>query len=151
MNKNLPEHPSQILVGANIEQIRIFKKKSIKEIAAALQLTVSAYRNIERGKADIYVSKLFRIAAILEVNFLQFFEIDFYSINGKNNLDPKYNDKNKQLQDLYISQQQKSEEMISFLKKRIEVLEDFISNSQSRYFDLAKVNKLYKIDNPNKK
>jgi transcriptional regulator with XRE-family HTH domain len=38
-------------IGENIEQVRLQKKKSIKEMAQLLNLTHTAYRNIESGKS----------------------------------------------------------------------------------------------------
>ena len=142
--------PLQIKVGLNIEQIRNFKKKNIKEIAAALQLSVSGYRNIERGITDISISKLFKIASILDVNFSQFFEIDYYSIRNNKSIESKTADKNRQLQDSYNLRLQQYRDENVFLKKQIEVLENIISNSHSQYFDLLKINKLYKNSSPNR-
>ena len=142
--------PLQIKVGLNIEQIRNFKKKNIKEIAAALQLSVSGYRNIERGITDISISKLFKIATILDVNFSQFFEIDYYSIRNNKSIESKTADKNRQLQDSYNLRLQQYRDENVFLKKQIEVLENIISNSHNQYFDLLKNNKLFKNSNPDR-
>lgn len=142
--------PLQIKVGLNIEQIRNFKKKNIKEIAAALQLSVSGYRNIERGITDISISKLFKIASILDVNFSQFFEIDYYSIGNNKSIESKAADKNRQLQDSYNLRLQQYRDENVFLKKQIEVLENIISNSHNQYFDLLKNNDLFKNSNPDR-
>ena len=143
MNTNLTIDPLPINVGGNIEQIRNFKKKSIKEIAGALKLSVSGYRNIERGITDISISKLFKIAFILDVHFSQIFEIDYYTIEKKKNTGTESVNKNKQLQELHNLRLQQYRKENTFLKKQIEVLEKIISNSHSQYFDIIKTNAVF--------
>ena len=62
-------------VGENIERARLQKKKSVKEMASLLHLTHTGYRNIERGKTEITIIKIYTIASILNISFLQL--IDF--------------------------------------------------------------------------
>lgn len=83
MKKKITVDRIQIKVGANIETIRIFRKKSAKEVAAALKLCTTAYRNLEKGETDISISKLSKLAIIFDVNVCQFYEIDYCSINTK--------------------------------------------------------------------
>lgn len=146
MKKKITPDPIQIKVGANIENISLIRKKSVKEIAAALKLCVTAYRNLEKGETEISISKLSKLAVIFNVNVYQFFEIDYSSINTKNNADSKPHDVNKQINDLTNLQKEDT----NFLKKRIEFLESLLYNISSQYPDLVKVNKLYKIDAPNR-
>jgi transcriptional regulator with XRE-family HTH domain len=47
---------------------RLSKGLSQQNVADELGITVAAYSNIERGITDISVSRVFQIAAILEVN-----------------------------------------------------------------------------------
>ena len=66
----------QIKVGANTQTVHIFRNKSVKEIAADLQLCPTAYRNLEKGISDISISKLSKLAIVFNVGFYQFYELD---------------------------------------------------------------------------
>ena len=147
MKKQLTANSIQVKVGANIKTIRILKGKNVKEIAAALNLCPTSYRNLETGETDISISKLEKLTLLFDVNVYQFYEIDYNSTNTKTQVDLKQPDVNKQIKDLNNLEK----EEINFLKKRIEFLESLLYNNSSQYPDLVKVNKLYKIDSPNRK
>lgn len=118
-------------VGENIEQVRLLKKKTVKEVAAAINLSGSGYRNIERGITDISITKLFQLAAILEVNQSQLLELDIHNFI-KNEAQEKLTEKyNKQADENYRVRIQQYKEETCFLKKQIEVLENLLSNSES--------------------
>ena len=59
-------------LGKRIYQHRVNKDLSPKQIASLLQLTPSAYRNIENGKSDPAYTKLLHIAEILEIDICDF-------------------------------------------------------------------------------
>jgi transcriptional regulator with XRE-family HTH domain len=63
-------------VGENIEQLRLLKKKSVKEMSSLLNLTQTAYRNIERGKTEITLTKIFQIAYIFNVPISQLLDVE---------------------------------------------------------------------------
>ncbi|MES2430937.1 MAG: helix-turn-helix transcriptional regulator [Bacteroidota bacterium] len=61
-------------VGENIENIRLLKRKTIKEMAHLLGLTDTGYRNIERGITEITIAKLFQLSEIFEIHYSQLIE-----------------------------------------------------------------------------
>ena len=63
-------------VGENIEQLRLQKRKSVKEMAYLLNLTQTSYRNIERGKTEITLIKIFQIATIFNVPHSQLLDFE---------------------------------------------------------------------------
>jgi transcriptional regulator with XRE-family HTH domain len=66
----------QVQVGANIERLRQLKKKTPKQMAAQLGITEVAYRNIERGIAELSLNKIFQIAEVLELSYTQILDMD---------------------------------------------------------------------------
>jgi transcriptional regulator with XRE-family HTH domain len=62
------------MVYLNIKAIRELREISIKKTALALGVSSSNYRDIENGVVDIKLSKLIRIAEVLDVNVSVFFE-----------------------------------------------------------------------------
>ncbi|MEO7769181.1 MAG: helix-turn-helix transcriptional regulator [Ferruginibacter sp.] len=129
MHKSINDDALQKIIGENIEQLRLFKKMPIKEIASALQLSGTAYRNIERGISNSSISKLFEISVLLEINIVQLFEFDI-NVVRKESKNGKANYPSKQLEENYHQRIQQFKEENSFLKKRIETLESIISSNQ---------------------
>lgn len=58
-------------VGEKIRQVRVVNNLSQDNIASELGISIGAYSNIERGKTDITVSRLFEIAKILKTTILE--------------------------------------------------------------------------------
>lgn len=58
------------LIGEKIRIQRLTKGYSQEYMANELDLSVSAYSNIERGVTDLTVKRLFEIAEVLDVNAL---------------------------------------------------------------------------------
>ena len=54
-------------IGENIKKFRELKNMTRDEIADSLGITVGAYGKIERNETDITITRLFRIAEILQV------------------------------------------------------------------------------------
>lgn len=63
-------------VGEKIRQVRVVNNLSQDNIASELGISVGAYSNIERGKTDITVSRLFEIAKILKTTILELLSIE---------------------------------------------------------------------------
>lgn len=61
-------------IGERIRRIRAMKDYTQSNVAEDLGITTGAYAKIERGETDANVSRLLRIAEILEVNVCDFFE-----------------------------------------------------------------------------
>jgi len=54
-------------VGERIRRMRLLQDRTTKEIAAHLNITTQAYGNMERGKADISLSRLMELAVFFRV------------------------------------------------------------------------------------
>ena len=76
MQKKSGANALQVQVGANIERLRQVKKKTTKQMAAQLGITEVAYRNLERGIAEISLTKIFQIAEVLELSYTQILDIE---------------------------------------------------------------------------
>lgn len=61
-------------IGERIRRIRAMKDYTQSNVAEDLGMTTGAYAKIERGETDANVSRLLKIAEILEVNVCDFFE-----------------------------------------------------------------------------
>ncbi len=61
-------------IGERIRRIRAMKDYTQSNVAEDLGMTTGAYAKIERGETDANVSRLLKIAEILEVDICDFFE-----------------------------------------------------------------------------
>jgi transcriptional regulator with XRE-family HTH domain len=75
LNEKSPEELQKKL-GKAIERIRISKNVPAKNIADELKLSLSAYRNIERGLSEVTFLKIVRIAQVLNVSYTEILEIE---------------------------------------------------------------------------
>lgn len=75
MQKKSGANALQVQVGANIERLRQLKKKTTKQMAGQLGITEVAYRNLERGIAEISLTKIFQIAEVLELSYTQILDM----------------------------------------------------------------------------
>lgn len=69
----------------NIKKFRELKNMTRDEIADKLEMSVSGYSKLERGEVDLTLSKLYRIAEILEVSVSQILNFDASQIFNINN------------------------------------------------------------------
>jgi len=70
----------------NIKKIRELKNLTRDYVAAELEMSTSGYGKIERGEIDLTVSKLYKIASILNVSItdLLFFDVSNFFKNDLN-------------------------------------------------------------------
>ena len=66
-------------IGERIRKMRMLQDKTTKEIAAYLDITPQAYGNMERGKADISISRLVELAKFFDVPLLKILTEDHYT------------------------------------------------------------------------
>lgn len=59
-------------VGEKIRKTRLHHDKTTKEVASRLQITTQAYGNMERGRCDICISRLFQLADVYKVPVVTF-------------------------------------------------------------------------------
>jgi transcriptional regulator with XRE-family HTH domain len=66
----------QLNIGDNVKKFRELKGFTREQMADYLNLSVSAYGNIERNKTDLTISRIQQIAEILEVDMGQILNFD---------------------------------------------------------------------------
>ena len=67
-------HPTMHCIISNIKFIRNQKAYSQDYLAAKLRITQNAYSKLELGKTQLSISKLYKIADILEVDVRRLFD-----------------------------------------------------------------------------
>ena len=110
-----------IQIGEQIEQTRLLKKRSIKEMASSLDLTDTSYRNIERGITEITIIKLFQIANTLNVPFIELLPADAQIINSDKTQNAHIDAYNSTIE-AYKSCIAQYKEEVNFLKHEIHLL-----------------------------
>lgn len=73
MNK---EKKKALNIGGNIKNFRELKGMTREQMADYLDLSVSAYGNIERNKTDLTISRIQQIAEVLEIDMSQILNFD---------------------------------------------------------------------------
>ena len=122
MQTDIKNKALQKKVGENIEQIRLLKKKTVKEMASLLDISDTGYRNIERGITEITLTKIFHIAAILKVSCPELLDIN----DNNTSIQIEAVGISKQIENSYKLRIQQCKDENSFLKKQIEFLEGML-------------------------
>jgi transcriptional regulator with XRE-family HTH domain len=108
----------------NIKKFRELKNMTRDEIAERLEMSLSGYSKLERGDVELTVSKLYKIAEVLEVEVSQILNFDaskIFNINDygvanveiqsqTNNYSDTYKDKYIQLLEAEVERLKKLEE-----------------------------------------
>jgi transcriptional regulator with XRE-family HTH domain len=117
MHQTVPDPNSlQKEIGGNIEYFRLLRRKTIKEMASVLNLSISGYRNIERGFTEVGITKIFKIAKTLNIEVSQL----LYSNNPTiTNAHKSIDNPNSEMVESYI---QSHKQEIIFLRKQVEIL-----------------------------
>lgn len=68
-------------VSKNIRKLRAENELSIKQMAEKLNISTTAYTNIEKGRTDISIKRIVEIAEILEISFTKVINVEG-NING---------------------------------------------------------------------
>lgn len=66
-------------VGENLRKLRVNNNKNYKEVAFKLGITQQAYGNMERGKTDITLTRIFELADFYQVECTEILQVDFNS------------------------------------------------------------------------
>ena len=72
-------------VTESIKKFRELKNLTRDELADKLDMSLSGYSKLERGEVDLTLTKLYRIAEILEVSVFQILNFDASQIFNINN------------------------------------------------------------------
>jgi len=109
----------------NIKKFRELKNLTRDELADKLEMSLSGYSKLERGEVELTISKLYRIADILEVSVSQILNFDasqIFNINdhGVANVDVKSQTNNynpDEYKDKYIKMLEAEVERLKTEKK----------------------------------
>jgi len=111
-------------VGEKIKKLRELKNYTQQHMAAELDLSLSGYGKIERNETDISVSKLEKIAKILETDIssiLSFDEKHVFNISESKQT-------NVSMRDQYINQLDLIDRIIAQYREEIQFLKDIIKD-----------------------
>jgi len=105
---------------SNIKSFRELKNITREQLAADLNMSLSGYAKIERGEVDIAISKLYKIAELLEVELQQILDFQvaqiFNYVNSSNIQSNNENPKTIIHQDTYL------EKYVKILEQEVERL-----------------------------
>ena len=124
MDLNLDPQELNKRIGYQIEFARIKQRKTVKEMASVLDLTQSAYRNIERGITTLSIINLFKIARALDINPSILIDLNEF-VN--HNLFPQLNG---QMEAHYQARIQQYEDESHILKRQLTLIESLILKTQ---------------------
>lgn len=124
------------VLGERIRIHRVSKSLSQENMANELDLSIGAYSNIERGKTELSVARMYRIAKILKIDPLRLLDVQAKSTNELNEAPQEYLPVQKQLNKLsekiaefqVVIENQRKE--IDYLKEIIELLKGNKSNQK---------------------
>lgn len=111
-------------INENIKKFRELKNYTREFMADKLEMSVSGYSKLERGDVELTISKLYKIAEVLEVNVSQILNFDASKIfnikdygvanvdiqSQTNNYTDPYKDKYIQLLEAEVARLKKLEE-----------------------------------------
>lgn len=104
----------------NIRKLRELRLLSREQMANELSLSISGYGRLERGEIDLTLTRMKRIADILNVNLTELLEFDPSTVLHKNN--------GKSKPDFTLSEDEKQlyyrEKYISMLEMELERLRE---------------------------
>jgi len=122
------------MIGEKIRKIRIIKGFSQEYIADLLEISQSAYSDIERGKTKINLERLKRVALIFEVDvnyILDFHESQFLAKPIQTNLKEIYNNEKEIIAELFNKERELYKEQIINLKNEIVYLRRKLDENKS--------------------
>jgi transcriptional regulator with XRE-family HTH domain len=112
-------------IGSRIRKIRLQRDYTQDNMAAELEITPGAYAKIERGETDPSATRLLRIAEVLEVDVMHFFQDGDTGLLRVSESAPAYGyASKKELEQLQHSVQQ--------LRKELDKLRSELSSSRKR-------------------
>lgn len=120
--------------GEKLRELRTRKGWTQENVAEMLEMSVSNYSNIEQGKTQVSIPKLAQIAKKLEYDFFELITLGEKSVvyiqENNGNLDGSYivhNSLPNNYQTLLV-EKEKTDLENSFLKEKIELLQDKINH-----------------------
>src|SRR5690606_27252380 len=118
----------QVNIGANIRNFRELKGFTREQMAHDLNLSISAYGNIERNQTDLTISRIQQIAEILEVDMSQILNFDASQVFNIEHNDvfntgahskTEYHSHSDEYRDKYIKMlEAENEQLKAFLKEK---------------------------------
>jgi transcriptional regulator with XRE-family HTH domain len=129
-----------MFIGTKIKEIRNLKKLTRQDMADKMDMSVTAYRNIEEEDTDINFSRLLQIADVFDMNLVDLVSFGektvqiTHNIIGDNHTQPTIYASDKDL----AHKLDKSEQEVSFLKEKITLLETTITDLRNTVAVLQK-------------
>lgn len=77
----------KLKLNEKIKQVREYKFYSREFLADSLNISYRAFANIESGKTDLTVKRLYQILAVLGVSYNELISFGIKSIKSENNLE----------------------------------------------------------------
>ena len=115
-------------VGEKIKKFRELKNYTQQYVADELELSLSGYGKIERDETDISISRLEKIAAVLEVDvstILSFDEKHIFNFHNKQNAMVS-------MRDQHINQMELIDKIVSQYKDENQYLKELINKLTSK-------------------
>lgn len=115
-------------VGEKIKKLRELKNYTQQYMADELELSLSGYGKIERDETDISISRLEKIAAVLDVDvntILSFDERQVFNFNNNQNTMVS-------LRDQHINQMELIDKIVNQYKEENQYLKDLIARLTSK-------------------
>lgn len=97
--------------------MRVSRELSQENMAAELGLSIGAYSNIERGITDISVSRLYRIAEILNANVFDLLDPNHKVENVLHDTGNKYGEEMERLREMVLELKNEVEKLKRSRKK----------------------------------
>ncbi|SNR62763.1 helix-turn-helix domain-containing protein [Flavobacterium sp. ov086] len=122
------------MIGEKIRKIRIIKGFSQEYIADLLQISQSAYSDIERGKTKINLERLKKVALIFEIDvnyILDFHEKQFLTKPIQTSLKEIDNNEKEIIAELFNKERELYKEQIINLKNEIVYLRRKLDENKS--------------------
>lgn len=104
-------------MGNRIRVLRVSRELSQENMAAELKLSIGAYSNIERGVTDISISRLYRIAEILNANVFDLLDPNHKVENVLQDTGNKYGEEMERLREIVLDLQHEVEQLKKNRKK----------------------------------
>lgn len=115
--------------GFNIRKARERKGFSQEYMANVLEISQASYARLENEDTKITVDRLKRIAKILEMNIIDFFEVDKISIQTQNNTDGAFGN-GSYIHNLHIENKEIYENLLKSKDEQIALLTKIIEKNK---------------------
>lgn len=111
-------------IGFNIRKKRESKGFSQEYMANVLEISQASYARLENEDTKVTVERLSKIAEILDINIIDFFDADRVTIQNQTNSDGAFG--NGYVQNLHIENRETYEKLLKSKEDQIVLLQNII-------------------------